>query len=182
MLITLRLLEQRWGAEAPLAPSLGPSVWMTSPPTSCAALIALISHGGGGDWIPCRTELSHTHADTRAHVYTHTDIQWLGLATLHTFVFPQSHMPAQTFSGYLWFPEKSVSNNSWAETVRLPSLMSRSYCVWLVVVPVSPPAGLSQQTNGDSGSVSALFCQVHPLQCWEGTVWSLQPAVPFFTV
>lgn len=50
----------------------GPSVWMTSLPTSCAALIALISHGGGGggrggDWIPPAPELSHTCA----FVYTH---------------------------------------------------------------------------------------------------------------
>lgn len=61
-------------AEAPLAGSPGPSVWMTSLPTSCAALIALISHGGGGDWIPPATELSHTHADTHVHVFTHTHI------------------------------------------------------------------------------------------------------------
>lgn len=87
MLITLRLLEQRWGAEAPLAPSLGPSVWMTSPPTSCAALIALISHGGGGDWIPCRTELSHTHADTHVHMFIHTQTynDWAWQRYTHLF-------------------------------------------------------------------------------------------------
>lgn len=59
--LNVNCLEAELSAEASLAASPGPCVWMTSLPTSYAALIALISRGGGRSLnSSCHWIITHT--------------------------------------------------------------------------------------------------------------------------
>ena len=65
--------DERWGPSSGAAP--GPSVWMTSLPTSCAALIALIFHRGGGGTEFLLPLNYHTHMLTHMCTCLHTQTQ-----------------------------------------------------------------------------------------------------------